>query len=134
MASVSGRLVRNFEHPDSYDGARLAADIAACASKSPCVAEGFALFKYGEILALTGTRMYLDVPFEVCLLRRIARRPQRPSDQSFQLIGKAETLRTVIPQRDTPGVLILDGLRQLDALVAHVLGAWPPSGVDRAND
>ncbi len=111
--------IRTFERPYLYDGARLAKDVLA--HPAGVVAEGFCLFNYPEIMALTASRFYLDVAFSVCLARRLARRPRRVSDQSFQIVGEQETNAFVIPQQHLDGVHVLDGIRPLDELLIAVV-------------
>ena len=89
------------------------------------MAEGFCLFAYLEILRLESIKFYLDVPHQVCAGRRIKRRPQRPSDRSFALIGAKESATFVLPQKDIPGVQVLDGMRPTVDLVEAVLAAIP---------
>ncbi|WP_415907094.1 hypothetical protein [Oleiharenicola sp. Vm1] len=111
--------VRTFERPELYNGSRLA--IALGNRTIGTVAEGFCLFVYPLIAELEARRFYLDVPFDICLARREARRPRRPSDASFALIGEQENAAFVLPQRDLAGVEVLDGMRPVDELVAEVL-------------
>lgn len=117
-----GGRVRNYEDPLCYDGpgvARQAGD-----THSGAVLEGFCLFRYPEIMALAGPKFYLDVPFPVCLARRQARRPQRPSDTSFALIGEQLTDEHVAPQRSLEGVTVLDGSAPLADNLEIVLAAY----------
>lgn len=114
-ARTANGPVRTFERPSLYDGARLAADI--CAPASGAVVEGFCLFAYPELLALDSIRFYIDVPFQVCLSRRMSRRPQRFSDKSFGLVGESENQTYVLPQRGLPGVEVIDGTASMEAMV-----------------
>lgn len=118
--------VRTFERPQLYDGVRLARDIAT--HREPIVAEGFCLFAYPEIQALPALRFYLHTPFSVCLARRNARRPQRPSDKSFQIIGESEFTAFVAPQQYLPSVTVLDGMLDTSALVQQVIAAAATAG------
>ena len=113
-----GGIVRSYEDPSLYDGAQLAANVAA--HGAPCVAEGFCLLSYPEIQAVAGHRFYMEVPFDVCMDRRLARRPQRPSDASFWLIGEQETNRWVLPQKALPGVTILDATASPQEILSHL--------------
>ena len=111
--------VRTFERPELYDGAKLSMRVFNSPSKR--VVEGFCLFAYPAIMDLPGVRFYVDVPFEVCLERRMARRPHRPSDRSFALVGRQENDTFVLPQKTAPGVMVLDGLKPPSELVEEVL-------------
>lgn len=113
-----GVRVRHYEDPALYDGDRLAADLVR--HGAPAIAEGFCLFQYPAILALPARRFYIDLSFDECLKRRMARRPQRPSDSSFLLIGEQETARWVEPQARIPGVVLLDGELSSDRLAARL--------------
>lgn len=119
FVETAGGKVRTFERPALYDGARLAKDILL--SQTGAVVEGFCLFAYPEIMALPASRFYLDVPFSVCLARRHVRKPQRPSDKSFQLIGEQESATFVLPQQHFPSVRVLDGTRTIEALLKAVI-------------
>lgn len=105
--------VRSFEYPSQYDGAALA---AAASKHGSFIIEGFALLTYPEITALAPLALYVDVPFEVCLARRLRRTPHRRSDESFAIIGREETARWVAPQRLLPSVRVLDGHTSPDKL------------------
>jgi uridine kinase len=113
--------LRTYDRPELYDFARLCTDITA--ASSGVVVEGFILFCSPQILALPATRYYLDVPFDVCLARRLARKPHRPSDRIFQVIGEQENASFVMPQRDLPGVTVLDGMQATDSLLPFVLSS-----------
>lgn len=104
VETAQGR-VRNYEHPSLYDGAMLAADITAHAV--PVVAEGLCLLHYPEIQRIPALRIFLAAPFETCLRRRQQRRPARPSDRSFAVIGREQTELWVEPQRRLPGVIVV---------------------------
>ena len=121
FVDCAGARVRTFERPALYDGARLAADVGA--QRHGCVVEGFCLFTYPEITVLNGFRFYLDVPFGECLARRNARKPQRPSDRSFRIVGESETAAFVLPQRNLPGIHVLDGTRGIEELAAAIASA-----------
>ena len=118
VETPNGR-VRTFERPSLYDGNKLARDAAAI--RGGIVIEGFCLFAYPEILALGGSRYYLDAPFSLCRERRAARRPQRYSDRSFAIVGESETLRFVVPQREIPDVHVLNGRLPTAELTRQVL-------------
>jgi len=119
FVQTPGGPVRSFERPELYNGSRLA--MALANRTIGTVAEGFCLFVYPLITELPANRFYLDVPFDICRARREARRPRRPSDASYAIIGEQENAAVVLPQRELPGVEVLDGLRPLDELVAEVL-------------
>jgi uridine kinase len=122
--------VRTYERPGAYDGAALAAEVRR--ASGAVIVEGFCLLTYPEVLALGGTRFYLDLPFDLCLARRLARRPQRPSDRSFAVVGRAETEAFVVPQMRLPGVRILDARHPPPALAAAILQTLcdPVSGIE----
>lgn len=111
--------VRSFEQPQLYDGERLAQKLfnRTCG----IVAEGFCLFAYPGICALPAVRFYIDAPFSVCAARRAERKPKRPSDRSFELIGKEEHERYVCPQREISGVVVLDGRKPLADLIREAV-------------
>jgi uridine kinase len=113
--------VRTFERPELYDGARLAMDFGA--QSAGVVVEGFCLFAYPQVLAIPARRFYIDLPFPLCLVRRMARRPQRFSDRSFLLVGEQENATFVVPQQHIPGVFVLDGSLPVETLRDTVLGA-----------
>ena len=117
--------VRTYEDPRSYDGAALARQ--AEESAGGVVIEGLSLFLYPAIQALPAHWFYVDVPFATCLERRLARKPARRSDLSFQLVGEAESARHVGPQARLPGVVVLDGLRPTTDLLQQVLGVCQPN-------
>ena len=112
-------MVRTFERPVLYNGAMLAIKLSN--RVSGFVVEGFCLLNYPQILALPAARYYLDVPFSICAKRRAARLPQRPSDESFSIIGEQETAAYVFPQSKLAGVRLLDGLRPIDELAASIV-------------
>lgn len=114
-----GGRVRTYEEPALYDGERLAADVRRLGT--PAIVEGFCLFQYPGVRGLPGRRFFIDLPFAACLERRLARRPQRPSDSSFKLIGKHATARWVAPQKRMAGVTVLDGAHGVERLIAQVL-------------
>lgn len=107
IGTAAGR-VRTYERPTLYDGGSLAKD--ARAARAGVVVEGFCLLMYPEFAELEAFRFYLDVPHSVCAERRAKRRPSRPSDESFSLIGEAEAAKYVLPQRFMPNVQVLDGM------------------------
>lgn len=119
FVDTNGGPVRTFERPELYDAARLARHVAAV--PGPVVTEGFCLLGYPEFREQDALRVYVDVPFDICLARRLARRPIRPSDQSFRIIGRSESAAFVEPQRKVPGVVVLDGRNSTDELVCAVL-------------
>lgn len=123
LETPNGR-VRTYERPELYDGGKLAITIAN--RNTPLVVEGFCLFAYPQILRQPALRFYVDVPFAICAARRAARRPQRPSDKSFALVGEQETARVVLPQRDLPDVRVLDGLRATAELAETILSYPKP--------
>ena len=108
--------VRTYERPELYDGAAL----AATAGQGPAILEGFCLFAYPEVLALSPHRFYLDLPFELSRARRAARIPLRRSDQSYQLIGRQEYEAFVASQRQIAGVRILDAQQPPELLAAAI--------------
>lgn len=118
VETVRGQ-VRTYERPQLYDGDRLA-DIIRHRT-TDLVVEGFCLYTYPRLLSSVAWRFYLDVPFDICARRRRARRPQRPSDESFALIGESENARIVLPQRHLPCVRILNGLRPTAELAEFIL-------------
>lgn len=120
VKTASG-LVRNYEDPRSYDGDEVAR--LARAHPSGAVLEGFCLLAYPSVMSLPGLRFYLDVPFDVCVERRRARRPQRRSDASFFLIGRDETARHVESQKHLPGVVVINGMLPISTILAQVLDA-----------
>ena len=112
--------VRNYERPEVYDGRQLAQDILA--QHSGVVADGLFPFVYPELLDLSAHRFYLDLPFTVCLARRLARRPTRSSsDRSFALIGEQESETFVVPQKTLSDIHVLDGNKPQEALLQEVL-------------
>ena len=119
FVETANGVVRTFERPESYDGEKLA--IRLSNRTTGTVAEGFCLFQYRQVRELGGVCFYIDAPFSVCSARRAARRPQRPSDRSFALVGEAETMAFVAPQKDMPGVLRLDGTASTADLMPLVL-------------
>lgn len=105
---VTGTDVRNYEHPDCWDGRTFAEALATCTG--PFIAEGVCPLHYREVLEwVDADRFYMDVPFAVCLARRKARGRHGPSDTAFAMFGEGETREWVEPQRAVAGVRILDG-------------------------
>lgn len=103
-----GKQYRAYEHPDCWHGRAFAGMLAT--QSGPWIAEGTCLFQYREVLEwLDAARFFVEVPFQVCLARRLKRGRHGPSDEAFAAIGEAETLRWIEPQRKVAGVHILDG-------------------------
>lgn len=123
FVETPGGRIRTFERPELYDAGRMARDVAAV--NGAVVAEGFCLLGYGEFRAQNAVRVFVDLSFDICLARRLARRPVRPSDKSFRVIGESESATFVEPQRDIPGVVVLDGRRPTSELLRAVLAQLP---------
>lgn len=106
-----GRKVRNYEDPRCWDGNAIACKLRACIQAGTgFVAEGLHLLAYPAIAALPITeRYYLDVPHRVSVGRRKTRHRFLPADESFVLIGEAQTALHVTPQLAMPDVIRLDG-------------------------
>lgn len=111
--------VRSFERPELYDGPKLA--LRLFNRTSGLVVEGFCLFCYPEIRALPSIRFYLNIPFDVCVQRRMERRPRRPSDNSFIRIGESENTSFVLPQQFVDGVHALDGMKPTTELAEQIV-------------
>ncbi len=116
---TAGGSVRTFERPSLYNGAQLAFDAAQIGAG--CVMEGFCLFSYPQIVAMTAHRFYIDLPFATCFARRMARTPRRPSDRSFEVVGEQETETYVVPQKLIPGVVTVDGRTSSDEVKAAII-------------
>ncbi len=87
------------------------------------VLEGFLLFQYPRLERLCDFKFYIDVPWDEMVRRRIARGRGDKSDASFFKIGQAETEQYVLPQKNLPGVIVLDGCSLPKMLVGRILTA-----------
>lgn len=132
--AVGGLRVRNFEHPDNWDGNALSFKMLACVrNHGGFVAEGNHLLVYPNVASIAETeRFYLDVPFKVSLERRKSRHRYLPADESFALIGEDQTRLWVWPQQALPGITILDGTKPVIETVAAIL--TPKSRLVRTMD
>lgn len=121
--TVAGRHVRNFEDPSNWDCNAIAGRLLGLTRQNRgFVVEGNHLLQYPEIAALTETeRYYLDVSFDVSISRRTTRHRFLPADESFVLIGRSETRRWVEPQKDMPGIRVLDGLAPIQDTVRAIV-------------
>ncbi len=117
FTDFDGQKVRTFEHPKLYDGDRMRRDLAGLPG---FIADGFCLLQFPLIRDMTASQYYIDLPFEVSRARREARKPARPSDRSFMRIGRQETERWVLPQRELSGVTVLDGMLPPERLVQAI--------------
>lgn len=124
VVQIGKRNVRNYEHPDLWDGRAIAMKLSALiiAGKG-FVVEGNHLLYYPEIGALSeGCELYyLHVDHATSVARRKTRHRYLPADESFMKIGEAETARWVIPQKNFPGMVVFDGSRSTGALAGAIL-------------
>lgn len=122
-----GRKIRNYEDPRMWDENAIACKLRwSVETGAGFIAEGNHLLMYPAIAALPGVeRFYLDVPHAVSLARRRTRHRYLPADESFRLIGEAQTARHVAPQKHLPGVRVLDGTREPSVTLAEILGLVP---------
>jgi shikimate kinase len=147
LSGIEKPIVNRFpsrERPCQYDGARLAADAERLArGGTPVVAEGFLLFAYPQCVALCGTRVFLDVPWDAVSARRRARalaaRANRVREAGFRANGRAEWERWGAFQATLPGVAVLDGTAPAEAIAERVLALWRadsagPDGRDSESD
>ncbi len=109
----NGERVRNFEHPDLWDGNVIAFKLQALIrSGQGFVVEGNHLLHYPAIAAIEATeRYYLHVDHAVSVKRRETRHRYSPADESFIRIGQSQTACWVEPQKQLPRVVVIDGSR-----------------------
>lgn len=116
-------MIRNYEHPDLWDGAVIGFKLQALIREGRgFVVEGNHLLHYPQILALEGAeRYYIHVDHATSVKRRETRHRYSPADESFAKIGAAETARWVEPQKTLPGVRVIDGLTTLSTIVRGII-------------
>ncbi len=120
--------IRNYEHPDLWDGRALAMKLEALiASGLGFVVEGNHLLHYPEIASLAPSceLFYIHVDHKTSVARRETRHRYSPADESFVKIGEAETARWVEPQKQFPKICVLDGTRSIGSIVMSILGVTP---------
>ena len=141
----------NFDHPDAFDGQRLAADLDLLRASQPAtvprydyavhrrtddeilvqpqpyvVVEGILVFQDPELRARFDVRVYVDAPADLRLIRRIRRDMETRGRTVAQILGQYE--RTVRPMHHefvapsrTHADLILDGTQPQANLLRSVL-------------
>lgn len=116
--------IRNFEHPDLWDGRAIAMKLEALIrAGNGFVIEGNHLLHYPQIAALAPRcdLFYLHVDHAMSVARRRTRHRYSPADESFIQIGEVETARWVVPQKLFPGIHVIDGTRSTGRLADRIL-------------
>lgn len=140
----NGERYRTFERKELYDGERVAQLLEELQEKDEVhylalnhvagkkllsqtihyaetiIVEGFHALNYPQLRKLASTKIYLDLPFEEQKKRRQARGGREASDTSFQIIGKDEYEKYVLPQKEEADI-ILDARKTTKELVDEIL-------------
>jgi len=118
-----GRKVRNYEDPRGWDANAIMCKLRVlCNVGQGFVAEGNHLLRYPDIAAIPEIETYyIDLSFATCLSRRKTRNRGTEPDWSFAQIGRRMTCEIVYPQRDVPGIRILDGTLPTAELARRIL-------------
>ncbi|MBW2991500.1 AAA family ATPase [Candidatus Woesearchaeota archaeon] len=142
--NYKGQKIRTFERPELYDGKRLARCVNELNEKGSVkftifnltrleeeevfvkkndylILEGFLLFQFTELTSLMDYKFFIDLPFREVVSRRVKRADRPKADNSFVLIGYQENKKFCLPQKDFPGVIILDGKKTISELKTDIL-------------
>lgn len=122
FVDVAGREVRTFEHPQLWNERRIGFALTEELDRG-FVAEGNHLLRYPEIASIPNLQcFYLDLPWESVIARRRDRARMNAADESFILVGELETAKYVLPQKDHPGIRILDARKSAPDLMREIIG------------
>jgi uridine kinase len=139
-----GQKIRTFERPELYDGKRLASFVKELEKKGSLkttifnltrledeeivmqkkdwlILEGFLLFHFNELNKLMDYKFFIDLPFKESVIRRAKRADRPKADKSFILIGEQENQVYCVPQKNLPGVTVLDGKKSPSELKSEIL-------------
>jgi len=120
----NGEKIRNYEHPDLWDGLAITHKLRAFIRDGlGFVAEGNHLLHYPGIaeLAQHWEIVYLAVDHATSVVRRKTRHRYSPADESFIRNGALQTALWVEPQKFLPRVRIIDGTFALDVIASLIL-------------
>lgn len=136
---INGEL--SYERPEQYDGAALAQEIKDYLenySQRLAVVEGFLLFCYPEIVDLCGTKVFLDVPYDLLVKRRIARAKSginpagfhiggsydNAAEKSWLANGRDEWNAYGAGQADIEGVVLVDPVKPPELVAEEITNIW----------